>query len=122
MDKSKVVKESIGNMENKVTLEISDTVLLKSFVEANELFASRNAEYGNAFEKHGAVIESFFPDGVALKTEDDFKRFGLVNAIINKMVRYCRNFEHGHPDSIADAAVYCHMLGYVDDKENKNGR
>lgn len=104
------------------THTIEDTLLVETMIEANKLFASRNAEYGNAFEKHGAVIQAFFPNGVELKTDDDFKRFGLIGSILNKISRYCRNFEHGHPDSIADASVYCHMLSYTDKRTGHNGK
>jgi len=101
---------------------LKDTILAKQMADANDLFADRNAEYGNAFEKYGSVVKSFFPEGVTLKTGNDFKRFGLVCSILNKMSRYCKNFDKGHPDSIADASVYCHMLSYVDEKEKYDGK
>lgn len=98
---------------------MKDSPLKEIFIEANDLFADRNGQYGNTFEKPGSVLQALFPEGITLKTEEDFKRYNLLGMVTGKLMRYAGNFEKGgHKDSIQDAAVYCHMLDYVDRNNN----
>jgi len=93
------------------------SALTEVIMEANDLFAERDKQYGNAFEKSGSILQTLFPEGVTLKTESDFRRYNLLGMVTAKLMRYASNFEKGgHADSIQDAAVYCHMLDYTDRK------
>lgn len=103
-----------GRVKELTTEWDKKTILHEYLEEANELFAKRNAEYGSDFAEHDPAMAAFFPNGVELTTPIDFRRYGMVCAIVDKLVRYCKNFENGHMDSIKDAAVYCHMLTHVD--------
>ena len=72
-----------------------------------DLFAERNATYGESYRQHGFLMKALFPEGVTLKTAEDFARFGVLNAIAGKLNRYSNNFKNGgHDDSLRDAAVY----------------
>ncbi|MCK5025182.1 MAG: hypothetical protein KAS15_01225, partial [Nanoarchaeota archaeon] len=83
--------------------------------KAAELFEERDRAYGSSYKQFGKVVLAFFPDGITLKTEDDFTRWGVLNMIFSKMNRYCNNFsEGGHPDSLADMSVYPAMLAEID--------
>ena len=90
------------------------TVLSELFNDANNLFASRNKEYGNGFARHGELMAKFFPNGVTLETEEDFKRYGLISALVSKLNRVTFNFEEGHSDSVEDLGVYAFMLQAVE--------
>lgn len=83
--------------------------------KAAELFEERDKAYGSSYKQFGRVVLAFFPDGITLKTEDDFTRWGMLNMIFSKMNRYCNNFsEGGHQDSLADMSVYPAMLAEID--------
>lgn len=83
--------------------------------KAADLYTKRNATYDSAYLRHGKVLAAFFENGVTLKTEDDFIRFGALSAIIGKLTRYCPNFEEGgHTDSAFDAINFCAMLTEID--------
>lgn len=83
--------------------------------KAADLFEERDKAYGSSYKQFGRIVLAFFPDGITLKTEDDFTRWGLLNMIFSKMNRYCNNFpEDGHPDSLADMSVYPAMLAEID--------
>ena len=41
-----------------------------------------------------------FPDGVNLKTEVDMARWSIINLIMVKLVRYAKEFDNPHQDSI----------------------
>jgi hypothetical protein len=79
------------------------------------IYDDRNKIYGDAFVVVGKVMRELFPNGVELKTEEDFRRFHLLEWTIGKLSRYAANFsEGGHLDSITDASVYCAMLAAED--------
>lgn len=83
--------------------------------ESAETFKARNAVYGNNYLNFGPTMVGLFPDGVTLKTEEDFIRFHLLVLDVVKTTRYCQNFDTGgHHDSIHDKVVYCAMLEAFD--------
>lgn len=89
--------------------------------EAAELFADRNAEYGNSFEEFGRIMRAFFPGGISVITEKDMNRLMLLLYLMGKLHRYTQNFEKGgHEDSLKDIAVYATMLRYIDRREPPN--
>lgn len=72
-----------------------------------DLFAERNAQYGESYRQHGDLMKSLFPEGLTLTTAEDFARFAIINMIAGKLNRYTNNFHTGgHDDSLRDAAVY----------------
>lgn len=58
----------------------------------------------------GAAMAQLFPDGVVLKTAEDFTRFLLFSMLMTKIGRYAINIKYGHQDSIHDLGVYAFLL------------
>ncbi len=84
--------------------------------KAAATFKDRNGQYGAAYIKQGDILAAIFPEGVILKTADDFRRFCLFAMVIGKMNRYSEVLRKGevHLDSVHDAGVYSFMLESVD--------
>lgn len=76
-----------------------------------DTFQERNATYGDSYKSHGNILAAIFPDGLMVKTADDWNRIMIFNNIIGKMNRYSASFESGgHIDSAHDSMVYSAML------------
>lgn len=91
--------------------------------EAAETFKERNKIYGNNYLNVGGAMAALFPQGLMLKTSDDFNRFHIFVLGIVKLSRYANNWCEvagivGHPDSIHDNTVYSAMLESIDDEIN----
>lgn len=85
--------------------------------DAANLFEIRSAQYGEAYLQHGYIMAALFPDGLELKTAEDFNRFGIMNMMVSKLNRYSNNFGNlGHQDSSRDLGVYSFMLEEVDER------
>jgi hypothetical protein len=90
---------------------MGDNSVVDNLSAAIETFTSRNSEYGNAFERHGKIMKQFFPDGIELKSNSDFQKFQVFQAIVGKLNRYASSITgDGHIDSIHDAISFCAML------------
>lgn len=88
----------------------------KILEQAAETYKERNAIYGDNFLNFGPAMVGLFPEGITLKTSEDFIRFHLLMLDMVKTTRYCNNFDKGgHQDSIHDKVVYCAMLEACDD-------
>ena len=74
-----------------------------------ETFRERNKVYGDNYKTVGTVMMALFPDGVNLKTEEEFNTWHLFELMIVKITRFA-NTEMKHKDSIHDAAVYAAMV------------
>lgn len=85
------------------------------------IFAERNPIYGDNFIYFGKIMLGLFPNGILLKTEDDFIRIGMFVQIVSKVSRYAPNLASGgHADSLDDISVYCQMLQYFDNLQRSN--
>lgn len=74
-------------------------------------FAERAPMYGNSWKLHGALMAALFPNGVVLKSAEEFNRYAKVDNIAMKLARYCHSFpDGGHQDSAHDMIVYAAML------------
>ena len=81
-----------------------------------QTFKDRQPIYGNNLPKIGGALAAMFPDGLTLKTEQDFGRFYCFLMTVVKQTRYANNFSTGgHPDSSYDACVYSAMLAAADE-------
>lgn len=81
-----------------------------------EIHGDRKATYGEDFLRIGPSLAAIFPEGVSLKTPEDFTRFALFCQAHGKLMRYGARFaEGGHPDSLDDLSVYAQLLSYADD-------
>lgn len=74
-----------------------------------QTYRERNAVYGDNFKNVGNVMTALFPNGLELKTADDFNRWHLFELVIVKLTRFA-NSGLTHIDSIHDAAVYTAMV------------
>ena len=82
-----------------------------------DIFRKRNAVYGNNYLNVGKCFIGLFPDGIELKTEDDFNRFHIFMLGVVKLTRYANNWKNGgHLDSSDDAMVYLAMLSSIDEE------
>jgi hypothetical protein len=81
-------------------------------------YRDRNATYGNNCTKVGQILAILYPDGMQLKTADDFTRWHLVDWMVGKLTRFsCGN----HLDSIHDLAVYAAMVeGWLKHEKRSN--
>lgn len=82
--------------------------------KAADLFEERNKVYGNNYLMVGAVMQGYFPEGITLKTQDDFNRFHIFMLEVVKNTRYCNNWNKPHQDSNADNTVYSAMREMID--------
>lgn len=88
----------------------------EQFKSAAELFEKRAKAYGNNYWKCAHIMQTLFPEGLVLKTEEDFVRKQFLEHIVNKVTRYSNNFTlGGHADSSYDLSVYAMMLHSADE-------
>jgi hypothetical protein len=83
--------------------------------KAIKTFSERNKTYGDNYIQHGKVMKALFPNGVDLRTEKEYNRFGVVNMMVAKLTRYSQGWPSAHQDSIHDLGVYSFMLESLDD-------
>lgn len=80
-----------------------------------DLYRDRNAAYGDSYLTFGPVMEAMFPDGLVLRSAEDWNRFALFFLTVVKVHRYAMRFhDGGQQDSLDDIAVYAQMLRHVD--------
>jgi hypothetical protein len=80
-----------------------------------DLFRERNAVYKDNYKTVGKVMAALFPNGVQLKTEDDYNFWHLFELTIVKMTRFT-NSGMRHVDSLHDMMVYVAMCEATLDK------
>jgi len=101
----KKVAKKVTNKE-KLKKKVDASVILK---EMSVTFKERNKIYGDNYKIVGLVMSALFPDGVRLKTIDDYNTWHLFELMIVKLTRFA-NTNMTHKDSIHDAAVYAAMV------------
>lgn len=82
---------------------------VKTLEQMLATFKERNLLYGENYLALGRTMVAMFPDGIVLKTEEDFIKFHFLDWMLGKLTRYARN-GCTHEDSILDASVYGAML------------
>jgi hypothetical protein len=79
-------------------------------------YEERNKLYGDNYKKFGRVMEAMFPEGLQLKSIQDFNRYGIFVQCVSKIMRYGENLSKGgHQDSAHDLSVYAAMLEELTD-------
>jgi len=86
------------------------------FEHLEELVKLKNADYGDAYLKYGAILEVLFPDGLTLDPIL-YNSFGLSTVMLEKMIRASSilfikklmNFESVE-DSLDDLSVTSQLL------------
>lgn len=86
--------------------------------EMADTYRERNKVYGDNYKRVGDVMVALFPDGVNIKTDDQFNVWHLFELMIVKLTRFA-NSGLTHVDSIHDAAVYAAMVQSLIDREQK---
>ncbi|MAE81417.1 MAG: hypothetical protein CMB80_01685 [Flammeovirgaceae bacterium] len=74
-----------------------------------ETFRERNKVYGDNYKSVGDVMMALLPDGIEIKSAEEFNRWHLFELIIIKLTRFA-NSDFSHQDSIHDIAVYAAMI------------
>lgn len=93
---------------------------LEALRTAGETYEERRKVYGEGFKKHGKALNALFPEGLILKSEEDFTRFVLFMMSWVKLQRYSENLmKGGHPDSSLDLGVYSFMLSAYDKEQSQ---
>jgi hypothetical protein len=72
-------------------------------------FLERGATYKDNYLQLGEVMAALFPDGLTLKTPEDFVRYDFLNWHLSKITRLVQT-NMTHEDSAFDSTVYCAML------------
>jgi hypothetical protein len=83
-----------------------------------KLYEERGAIYGDNYKHAGRRLLEFFPEGLTLKTADDFQWFHLFVHADGKLSRYAQSRmrqKRGHRDSLDDLSVYSQMLAETDE-------
>lgn len=77
-------------------------------------YLERNKQYGNSYHKFGEIMMALFPNGLELRSKEDFNRYGVIFMMISKINRYTQHPDKGHLDSAHDLGVYSFMLEELD--------
>ena len=81
------------------------------------LFRKKREEYGDNYLVIGKLMEALFPDGLEIKTNEEWNRLHLLLLSVVKFSRYAFNYKKGgHRDSLLDLIVYVAMLDEMDDE------
>lgn len=92
------------------------TKVLTAIGEMERTFRERNAVYQDNWKLHCKMLMALFPDGLTVKTEDDWARLNFFLMLTGKISRYAQQYEKGgHADSIHDTSVYAVMLECFDE-------
>ncbi len=91
-------------------------------IEAAALFVSRNEQYGDAYTRHGEIAAKLFPEGVSLKTPEEFYQWHIYELMLIKMNRIANAMAMGqfHEDSYNDIMVYAAMALEQHNKKQHN--
>jgi len=91
------------------------TTVSKRLQELAKIHADRQKVYGDNYNHIGTVMMGMFPNGLELKSAEDFNRLHLFYHLVGKLSRYARQMPGGgHDDSLDDTAVYAMILRQFD--------
>ena len=87
------------------------------FKHLDGIFKKKDKAYGKAYQKFGELCGVIFPDGLELKSKDDFILFGIYMQWLEKCLRVsnlvfkdgAKNFESVE-DSCDDLSILAQML------------
>lgn len=84
-------------------------------VDGAETYAIKSEEYGESFRCFTRVMVALFPEGVTIRTYEEWMRIQFFLLKVVKLTRYVQHINSGgHHDSIHDDMVYSAMLEAVD--------
>jgi hypothetical protein len=85
--------------------------------EALATYIERSTSMGNTWYPVGEITRVLYPEGIVLKTKEDFAKFHILQWIIGKLVRFINS---NGIDSIHDAGVYCFIMESIVKDEASN--
>lgn len=102
------------------TAELLEHVDAAAILEnAARTFRERNENYKDNAVLVGQIMQLFFPEGVALRSQNDHHFYHLFELMIVKLTRFVKS-DLRHADSIHDLAVYAAMCETLVDKHAIN--
>lgn len=105
----------IHDLSGDEYLEKKETVS-ESMTNAAELFFRKNKDYGDSYKRTGEIMTMIYPNGINLKTAEDFNQYNVLTIMIGKIVRYTNTkgsdvINHESvKDTLTDLGVYAFML------------
>lgn len=115
MDKSSITIESVSDGRPLIKGTKRYASPLDMLEASADTFRERHEMYGSNWDRVGATLFALFPDGLHLKTLEDFNRFHIFLLLVMKHSRYAVNFERGgHQDSLHDNITYSAILEFID--------
>lgn len=88
--------------------------------EIERIRADRKAKYGDNWKAIGDIMIGFFPNGLQLKTAQDFGRLHLFYHMIGKLSRYAAaSPKAGDPDSLTDLSLYALLTRAFDEADGE---
>lgn len=88
-------------------IDITSNVIDEQF----QILKERNSQYGESYNKVGAILQILFPDGIEIKTKEQHQQFDLLKQAIGKLTRFSHQFPNEiHRDSLMDAVNYINLL------------
>ncbi|KKM64274.1 hypothetical protein LCGC14_1502980 [marine sediment metagenome] len=71
----------------------------------------RDSTYGETWRRTGEVYAAMFPEGINLRSAEEFQRYQMFSLAFGKLIRYANNIASGgHEDSALDLINYAAML------------
>jgi hypothetical protein len=91
--------------------------------ELGNLYRQRNKLYRSNYKNFGKTLLGLFPDGITLRTEEEFNRFALFLQLQHKQSRYANSIlTGGHADSLDDITVYAQMTQEYDNAQRQKNK
>ena len=104
----------------RIELELNGPCIRKvpaRLEQLGSLYRERNALYRDNYKNFGRTLVGLFPDGITLKTAEEFNRFALFLMLVHKASRYAHSINNGgHEDSLDDTSVYAQMMAEYDEE------
>lgn len=92
-----------------------ENTVIAGLDEAVQTYIERNAVYKDNFRNVGNLVQDLFPEGVSLRSAEDFTRWHIFELFLVKLTRYAKNYKDGgHEDSLKDMTVYLSILQALD--------
>lgn len=82
----------------------------ESLEHALEVLQKKVAEYGDAPDRIGHVLDALFPRGLRIEGSDQWAQMATFMNCVAKINRYAANMPKGHKDSALDLINYAAML------------
>lgn len=89
-----------------------------------KIYEERGAVYGKDYHHTGQALAAMFPDGLVLRTPEQFRRHMILCFMLAKLMRHANSImAHGagHLDSLDDLSVYAQMARELEEMERKDG-